>query len=277
MFKIGTFAKLAGVTEKTLRHYDQLGLLKPAHIDKESKYRFYTAEQLLTVRRIAGFKEQGLTLEQMRPLLADAAELSKAEQTLQEKREELERFIQEAQRQVGEIDKRLVRLERVSEAAEAVKDKEFGLRSVDPVLAASIRESVPTGHLCLLLDELKQYVRDQGERAEGEMTIVWHKRADSAASPSDIEVAIPLSKPIPASRRVIVGQLPGLERAASLKHRCDPYRGDCKAEEALRAWMQAEGYRPSAAEPVREIYLTPDRDIYGRLRLAEAIVPVERI
>ncbi len=39
MFKIGAFAKLSGVTVKTLRHYDELGLLKPARVDEESGYR----------------------------------------------------------------------------------------------------------------------------------------------------------------------------------------------------------------------------------------------
>lgn len=63
MFKIGEFAKLSGVTVKTLRHYDKVGLLKPARVDEETGYRFYLAEQLLTIRRIASFKEQGLTLE----------------------------------------------------------------------------------------------------------------------------------------------------------------------------------------------------------------------
>lgn len=36
MFKIGEFAKLSGVTVKTLRHYDEIGLLKPARVDEES-------------------------------------------------------------------------------------------------------------------------------------------------------------------------------------------------------------------------------------------------
>jgi len=40
LFKIGAFAKLSGVTVKTLRHYDELGLLKPARVDEESGYRF---------------------------------------------------------------------------------------------------------------------------------------------------------------------------------------------------------------------------------------------
>lgn len=274
MFKIGAFSKLSGVTVKTLRHYDELSLLKPAHVDEESGYRFYTAEQLLTIRRIAGFKEQGLTLEMMRPMLTGTASLMKAERTLLEKRKELERQIQEAQQQITVIDERLVRIERHEAVAEEGK---FLLRSVDPVLVAYVRETLPKNQLCLLLDELKQYVRSQGEESDREMTIIWHRRGDCDEEPSDIEVAIPVSKPIPNSCRVKIHQLPGMKEAASYTHRCDPYKDNCKASETLRAWIAGTGHRPLETIPVREIYLTSDKDIYGRLRLAEAIVPVERV
>lgn len=43
MLKIGDFAKLAQVSTKTVRYYDQRGLLKPAWIDRYSGYRYYTA------------------------------------------------------------------------------------------------------------------------------------------------------------------------------------------------------------------------------------------
>jgi len=276
MFKIGEFAKLSGVTVKTLRHYDALGLLKPARVDEESGYRYYSSEQLLTIRRIAGFKEQGLTLEMMRPLLAGPASSAQAERTLLLKRQELELQIQDAQRQIAEIDERLLRIERHSAVQEEGK---FSFRSVGPVLVASIRESLPKGQLCLLLDELKQYVRSHGEEQDRELTVVWHSRSNCDEEPSDIEVAVPVSRLIPNSRRVTIHQMPGMEEAASYIHRCDPYTNHCTGMEALRTWMANEGqvYRPIEKQPVREIYLTADKDIYGQQRMAELIVPVERI
>ena len=172
-----------------------------------------------------------------------------------------------------EVDKRLARIERHAAAAEEGK---ISVRCVEPVLVASVREILPTGQLCLLLDELKQYVRSQGEESDRELTIVWHSRADCDEEPSDIEVAIPVSKAIPHSRRVKIHQLPGVKEAACFTHRCDPYQSNCKASEALRAWMADEGYRPLETIPIREVYLTSDKDMYGRMRLAEAIVPIER-
>ncbi|GAA0136195.1 MerR family transcriptional regulator [Paenibacillus sp. YSY-4.3] len=274
MFKIGAFAKLGGVTVKTLRHYDELGLLKPVRVDEESGYRYYRADQLLTLRRIAGFKEQGLTLEAMRPLLIGPASPMDAERMLLEKRKELERQIEEAQRQIAEVDERL---DRIAWDGAAAKEGTFLFRSLEPVLVASIRETLPRSQLCLLLDELKQYVGSHGEEPDGRLTIVWHSRADCGEEPSDIEVAISIPKSIQSSGRVMIHQLPGIKEAASYIHQCNPYIDDCKAIEALGVWIASEGYRPIEQIPFREIYLTSDKDIYGQYRMAEAVVPVERI
>ncbi len=46
MFRIGEFSKLAQVTVKALRLYDERGLLVPARVDRSSGYRFYSAAQL---------------------------------------------------------------------------------------------------------------------------------------------------------------------------------------------------------------------------------------
>ena len=52
VFKIGDFSKLSRVSVKTLRYYDELGLLKPAHVDHFTGYRFYSADQLPQLNRI---------------------------------------------------------------------------------------------------------------------------------------------------------------------------------------------------------------------------------
>lgn len=192
-----------------------------------------------------------------------------------EKRKVLEHQLQEVQRQIAEIDERLVRIERLESAVE--EEGKFLLRSVDPVLVAYIRETLPKNKLCLLLDELKQYVRSHGEESEHEIVIVWHRKAEDDEEPSDIEVAIPISKPIPSSPRVKIHQFPGMKEAASYTHRCDPYQDNCMAIETLRTWIADNGHRPLETIPLREIFLTSDKDIYGQLRLAEGIIPVERV
>src|SRR3979409_1774042 len=51
LMSIGRFARLTGLTGKALRHYDEVGLLRPAEVDAETGYRSYGAEQ---VRRRGG-------------------------------------------------------------------------------------------------------------------------------------------------------------------------------------------------------------------------------
>ncbi len=61
MFKIGDFSKLAQVSDKTLRYYAQLGLLKPVWVDRFSGYRYYTLEQLPRLNRILALKDLGFS------------------------------------------------------------------------------------------------------------------------------------------------------------------------------------------------------------------------
>ena len=69
MFSIGEFARLGGVSVRTLRHYDEIGLLPPATVDPDTGYRGYSAKQLGQLNRIIALKELGLTLTQARRLL----------------------------------------------------------------------------------------------------------------------------------------------------------------------------------------------------------------
>jgi DNA-binding transcriptional MerR regulator len=55
MLSIGRFARLSGLTVKALRHYDEVGLLRPAHVDEWTGYRWYERSQVregVAVRRL---------------------------------------------------------------------------------------------------------------------------------------------------------------------------------------------------------------------------------
>jgi DNA-binding transcriptional MerR regulator len=68
MYRTQQFAKLAGVTVRTLHHYDRLGLLKPAQ-RTESGYRLYRTEDLAQLERIVVLRFLGLSLRQIADLL----------------------------------------------------------------------------------------------------------------------------------------------------------------------------------------------------------------
>ena len=52
MFRIGEFSRLTQVSVRMLRHYDEVGLLRPAQIDEATGYRLYSVQQIPMVQKI---------------------------------------------------------------------------------------------------------------------------------------------------------------------------------------------------------------------------------
>lgn len=71
MLTIGEFARRGRVTVRMLRHYDAIGLLPPAHIDPNTRYRFYESGQLSQLTQIVAFKNLGFTLDRVQAILHD--------------------------------------------------------------------------------------------------------------------------------------------------------------------------------------------------------------
>lgn len=67
--QIGEFSKLCGVTVKTLRHYEKMGLIRPMEVDKWTGYRYYQVSQLQTMETIRGLKAVGFSLEEIGDLI----------------------------------------------------------------------------------------------------------------------------------------------------------------------------------------------------------------
>lgn len=79
MWRIGELARMVGVSERTLRHYDKVGLLPPAATDHVTGYRWYGVAELTRLERIRGLQRLGLSLRRIADLLdAPDAQLRQA-------------------------------------------------------------------------------------------------------------------------------------------------------------------------------------------------------
>ena len=67
-YSTGQFAKLANVTERTIRYYDKIGLLKPSFV-MGNGYRKYTQSDLLKLQKILSLKHMGFSLEEIFPMV----------------------------------------------------------------------------------------------------------------------------------------------------------------------------------------------------------------
>lgn len=100
LYKIGMFAAMNRITVKTLRFYEEQGLLFPAHVDGENGYRYYTMDQMETIHKITALKRAGFTLEEIKKLNVEEDEKA----FLQKKKAALLEQIAELTRQMAVID-----------------------------------------------------------------------------------------------------------------------------------------------------------------------------
>jgi DNA-binding transcriptional MerR regulator len=68
MFTVKQLSKLAGVTPRTLHHYDAIGLLKPSRVG-DNGYRYYGEESLLRLQQILFYRELGIPLEDIKKIM----------------------------------------------------------------------------------------------------------------------------------------------------------------------------------------------------------------
>ena len=100
LYKIGMFAAMNHMTVKTLRFYEEQGLLMPALIHPETGYRYYTLSQRAVLHQISALKQAGFTLEEIAHINAGADE----EAVLLKKKAELLAKIADLTRQIAVVD-----------------------------------------------------------------------------------------------------------------------------------------------------------------------------
>ena len=76
-YKTGQFAKLANVSERTIRYYDKIGLLKPSFV-MENGYRQYSDLDLLKLQKILSLKHLGFSIEEIFPMVMDNTNLKES-------------------------------------------------------------------------------------------------------------------------------------------------------------------------------------------------------
>src|SRR5690242_13927814 len=138
MLSIGGFASAARLSLKALRLYDQLGILKPSYVDRDSGYRYYHADQLRAARLIRMMRQMDMPLATIRQVLAAAP--ADAEMLVIEHWRMRERRMEEARRLLHDLVASL-RQERTAMALEVT------VRTADPQPIISITRNVKVEQL----------------------------------------------------------------------------------------------------------------------------------
>ncbi len=250
MFKIGEFSKLTQVSIRMLRHYDELGLLIPAHTDPTSGYRFYTAQQLTRLNRIRALQDLGLSLEQIGILLTDDLSPAEFRAMLLLKQAEVQDRIAQEQARLARIALRLQQIEQANDAYD------IRLKKLDAQWVASLRDSIEAyDEIGVLYQEI--YAVLPKYALEGIAAAVWHDESYRERQ-IDAEALIFLNGPVEVSpsrvqinSRVQIKQLPAVQ-VMSVVHEGAIDRIEL-AYQAVMQWIEQQSYRISG--PNRELYL----------------------
>lgn len=111
LLSIGKMAEINGVSIPTLRLYDKNGLLKPAYIDPDSGYRYYTLQQTARLDIIAYMKELGMSLSEIRDVLRKE-DIAVIEGILAQKNEQLHEQMRRLKERHDAVERAISQIER---------------------------------------------------------------------------------------------------------------------------------------------------------------------
>ena len=137
VYGIGTVARLAQVSVRTLRYYDELGLLRPTWVDPDTAYRWYAPEQLQRLHRILALRDLGVTLVDIGRLLDEEVSPEQLRGMLLLRRAEAAQRVAVDSARLARVEARLRQLQEVEMA-----DYDIVVKRVDALWAGVASEDL---------------------------------------------------------------------------------------------------------------------------------------
>ncbi|MFD1718666.1 MerR family transcriptional regulator [Georgenia deserti] len=255
MLGIGDFARYGRVSVRMLRHYDALGLMRPAHIDDSTGYRYYEPAQLARLNRIVALKDLGFTLQQVGEILEDRLTADELRGMLRLRRAELEQSIAADRTRLAGVESRLAGIEQEGH----LPRDEVVVKAIAPVRVAEVTGTARTFAPADIGPVLRPLFSDlTGRLAQAGVPAVGPALAyydDGPRAGVAVHAALPVNAgpADPAAIDVDVVDLPAIPRAATVVHR-GPMDRVIPTTQALAGWIDVHGYRSAGYH--REVYLS---------------------
>jgi DNA-binding transcriptional MerR regulator len=272
MIRIGDFARLAQVSIVTLRHYDEIGLLKPVRVDHFTGYRYYSVAQLPRLNRVLALKDLGFSLEQIELVLNGGLTLDQLRGMLMLKHAALQQHLDEEQARLTRIAARL----RQIELEDQMSTYDVVLKTVAAMTIVSRRVTIPTNdqvpqYLNPAFAEVWAYIKQHNAKMIGAHFALWHQSAEVLTN-EEAEAAVPIDRALPATERINVYELPETLVACAVHH--GNFSDFTQTHTAIVRWIEANGYEIVGA--YREIYLKHNTDDYSD-SATEVQYPVKKL
>lgn len=263
-YRIGEFAELSGVSTKTLRHYDKVGLLRPAAVDARTRYRCYATAQLRELSWILALRDLGLSLPEIRAFVTRTGSRADRRALLLRLRQSTQHTIEKATQSLNHID--------------AALDQEIDQPGAWTRAVPVVMKRRRAMRVASLRAEMKDYAEADVLRLERELLgalpaeslgavrgVLWQRCAGSGSL-----IAEPFAEirhDLPRRSFYDLKDLPPVMAACAFSSN-DNAAAD-QAYRAINTWMSTRGF--SLAGPKREIYLDDMLEIQFPLNGCSAI------
>jgi DNA-binding transcriptional MerR regulator len=268
VLKIGELSVLTQVSIKTLRYYDEVGLLKPARVDLDSGYRYYSSSQVPRLHRILALKDLGFPLDRIAKVIEEGVTADALRGMLMLREVEQQARVLEETERLARLRARLRLIE-----LEGIMASEVVLKDLGPQWIVSLREVIPGFRtIGMLFGKLRSMLGPLA--SQGVAAAVFHD-LEFKEQEVDVEVGVYLKQAVSVSEPLCVRELPGATAASFVHH--GAFNRISEAYQAVLHWIDANGYRQ--AGPTRELFLhvsqPASRD--DESNVTEIQVPVEKI
>ena len=237
--KIGEFSQLMQVTVKTLRHYEQKGLLIPDEVDEWTGYRYYSIEQMQKLQAIRDLQRLGFSLDEIKDL-CDSYSCTPTIDQLTEKIEETE----------AQLRQLIARRDRLIDWRNARKQmttmEKFSIQSLPEIIVASHREVLPNyaaiGPMCV--NKIGPEMQRLGCKCPppGYCFTVEHNK-EYTPTDVDIEYCEQVEEMGEDSAIIQFKRLPAVPKALCMKH-VGPYERFYESFIEAFRYIDEQGYKP---------------------------------
>ena len=247
MLKIGEFSKLSRVSVRMLRHYDEIGLLKPAEIDRFTDYRYYREDQLPTAGRIAALKDMGFSLADIVRILAVYEDREQMERFFSARQKELEALSQDTARKLTLLDAARKRLRKEENMSYNVT-----IKTIPERYAATVQMTIPRYEDEGMVWSVLVQETSRMNLAEADPCLCAVTFLDGEYKEENVELMAwkTVKGSYPDTEHVRFRTLPAVTVASCTFQGSYTLMTDVYA--AVIAWMEANGYE--AAGPMFNIY-----------------------
>ena len=277
-YSIGKVSTLCCVPIKTLRYYDKIGLLVPEYRKDESKYRYYTQDQILTLFIIRKLRMMGISLKEIQEIISsrDSAAMGRC---IQERLRGIQQSIEELNNQYSEGKMLLDRLNmghnlleggHASWSTEEIRVEDIPVSTV--LFTRRLKKNYKNADVSVeRWLELFQMVSQQKLRVVGPVILTYHNNPleQFFKKDCDLEISVQVNE---ARNQPDCKQFGGF-RAVTALH---IGRNDEIIQTHVRAikWLNQQGFNISG--PISEEYIVSPVDIINEEdHITKVIIPIE--